>query len=109
MHRDAGDYKEGFGNLTVIERGKYHGGYTCFLNLVSVWTLDVVIFLAMDVHEWHTNTPIYETEEDKEFNASMEPAFKDNPEVGTVGIYEKYTRLTFVCYLREKISKCPNQ
>ena len=38
----------------------------------------------------------------------MEPAFKDNPEVGTVGIYHKYTRLTFVCYLREKISQCPN-
>lgn len=109
LHRDAGDYKEGFGNLTVIERGKYHGGYTCFPQFgigVDVRRGD---FLAMDVHEWHTNTPIYETEEDKEFNASMEPAFKDNPEVGTVGIYEKYTRLTFVCYLREKISKCPNQ
>ena len=47
-------------------------------------------------------------EEDKAFNATLEPAFNDNPEVGTVGIYEKYTRLTFVCYLREKISKCPD-
>ena len=28
LHRDAGDFKGGFGNLTVIERGKYHGGYT---------------------------------------------------------------------------------
>ena len=65
-------------------------------------------FLAMDVHEWHTNTPIYETPEDKIFNNSLEPIFKDNPDVGTVGIYEKYTRLTFVCYLRAKISKCPD-
>ena len=108
LHRDAGDYKEGFGNLTVIERGKYHGGYTCFPQFgigVDVRRGD---FLAMDVHEWHTNTPIYETEEDKAFNATLEPAFNDNPEVGTVGIYEKYTRLTFVCYLREKISKCPD-
>jgi hypothetical protein len=63
----------------------------------------------MDVHEWHTNTPIYETDEDKTYNEGLDPVFKDNPEVGTVGIYEKYTRLTFVCYLREKISKCPNQ
>ena len=62
----------------------------------------------MDVHQWHSNTPIYETEEDKEFNQKLEPAFKDNPEVGTVGIYEKYTRLTFVCYLREKIVDCPD-
>ena len=109
LHRDAGDYKEGFGNLTVIERGKYHGGYTCFPQFgigVDVRRGD---FLAMDVHEWHTNTPIYETEEDKLFNESLEPAYKDNPEVGTVGIYHKYTRLTFVCYLREKISKCPDE
>ena len=109
LHRDAGDYKEGFGNLTVIERGKYHGGYTCFPQFgigVDVRRGD---FLAMDVHQWHTNTPIYETEEDKAFNEAMEPAFKDNPEVGTVGIYNKYTRLTFVCYLREKISQCPDQ
>ena len=63
----------------------------------------------MDVHEWHTNTPIYETDEDKEYNESLDPAFKDNPEVGTVGIYQKYTRLTFVCYLREKITQCPDQ
>ena len=109
LHRDAGDYKEGFGNLTVIERGKYQGGYTCFPQFgvgVDVRRGD---FLAMDVHEWHTNTPIYETDEDKTYNEGLDPAFKDNPEVGTVGIYEKYTRLTFVCYLREKISKCPNQ
>ena len=44
LHRDAGDYKEGFGNLTVIERGKYVMGVIPVLNLVSVWMLDVVIF-----------------------------------------------------------------
>tara|TARA_Y100001936_G_C16092807_1_gene688171 strand:+ start:1146 stop:2180 length:1035 start_codon:yes stop_codon:yes gene_type:complete len=109
LHRDAGDFKGGFGNLTVIERGKYHGGYTIlpqFGVAVDVRTND---FLAMDVHQWHSNTPIYETEEDKAFNETLEPAFKDNPEVGTVGIYEKYTRLTFVCYLREKIVNCPDE
>ena len=63
----------------------------------------------MDVHQWHSNTKIYETEEDRIFNEQLEPAFKDNPEVGTVGIYEKYTRLTFVCYLREKIVNCPDE
>ena len=34
--------------------------------------------------------------------------YKDNPAVGTVGIYELYTRLSFVCYLREKILNCPD-
>ena len=33
LHRDAGDYKEGFGNLTVIERGNYHEGIRVSLNL----------------------------------------------------------------------------
>ncbi len=109
LHRDAGDYKDGFGNLTVIERGKYHGGYTIFPQFgvgVDVRSTD---FVAMDVHQWHSNSPIYETEEDKQFNETLDEAFKDNPDVGTVGIYEKYTRLTFVCYLREKIVNCPDE
>ena len=109
LHRDAGDYKEGFGNLTVIERGKYHGGYTIFPQFGVAVDVRSNDFLAMDVHQWHSNTPIYETKEDKAFNEKLEPAFKDDPEVGTVGIYNKYTRLTFVCYLREKIANCPDE
>jgi len=108
MHRDAGDFKDGFGNLTVIERGKYHGGYTIFPQYGIGIDLRNNDFVAMDVHQWHCNTPIYETEEDKIFNESLEPVFKDNPEVGTQGIYEKYTRISFVCYLREKILSCPD-
>jgi hypothetical protein len=109
MHRDAGDFRGGFGNLTVIERGKYHGGYTIFPQYGVGIDLRNNDFVAMDVHQWHCNTPMYETEEDKKFNESLDPAFKDNPEVGTVGIYEKYTRISFVCYLREKIANCPHK
>jgi len=108
LHKDAGDFKGGFGNLTVIERGKYHGGYTVFPQFgigVDVRSGD---FLAMDVHQWHSNTEIYETEEDKLYNDTIDYAFKDNPKVGTVGLNNKYTRLTFVCYLREKILNCPD-
>jgi len=108
MHRDAGDFKDGFGNLTVIERGKYHGGYTIFPQYGVAIDLRNNDFIAMDVHQWHCNTPMYETEEDKAFNDTLDYAFKDNPEVGTVGIYEKYTRISFVCYLREKIADCPD-
>ena len=109
VHKDAGDFKDGFGNLTVIERGKYHGGYTVFPQFgvgVDVRSGD---FLAMDVHQWHSNTPIYETTEDKDFNDKLEKVYKDNPEVGTVGLDKNYTRLTFVCYLREKILDCPTK
>tara|TARA_B100001093_G_C26782577_1_gene995281 strand:- start:549 stop:1736 length:1188 start_codon:yes stop_codon:yes gene_type:complete len=109
LHKDAGDFKDGFGNLTVIERGKYHGGYTVFPQFgigVNIRNND---FCAMDVHQWHSNTPIYETEEDKAYNETLEPDYQDNPDVGTEGLYKKYTRLSFVCYLREKIAKCPDK
>tara|TARA_B110000902_G_scaffold261819_1_gene337387 strand:- start:190 stop:1356 length:1167 start_codon:yes stop_codon:yes gene_type:complete len=107
-HRDAGDFKGGFGNLTVIDRGKYHGGYTIFPQYGVAIDLRRHDFVAMDVHQWHCNTPMYETEEDKKNNETLESVFKDNPKVGTVGIYEKYARISFVCYLREKIATCPD-
>ena len=106
-HRDAGDFKGGFGNLTVMERGRYHGGYTIFPQYGIAIDLRNNDFVAMDVHQWHCNTELYETSEDAIYNEALEAAFNDNPAVGTVGIYEKYTRISFVCYLREKIALCP--
>ena len=109
LHQDAGDFKEGFGNLTVIEQGKYHGGYTVFPQYGVAINLRNNDFCAMDVHQWHSNTPIYETEEDKQYNETIDSDFKDNPKVGTAGLYQKYTRISFVCYLREKIADCPDK
>lgn len=109
LHKDAGDFKGGFGNLTVIERGYYHGGYTVFPQFGIGINLRNNDFVAMDVHQWHANTKIYETDEDKIKNEGIEIDYKDNPDVGTEGIYTKYTRLSFVCYLREKIINCDNE
>lgn len=108
LHKDAGDFKGGFGNLTVIERGKYHGGYTVFPQYGVGIDLRNNDFVAMDVHQWHSNTSIYETEEDHKYNLTLPPDYKENPDVGTEGIYTPYTRLSFVCYLRENIIKCDN-
>ena len=108
LHRDAGDFREGFGNLTVIEQGKYHGGYTVFPQYGVAINLRNTDFVAMDVHQWHSNTPLYETDDDKAYNETIDSDFKDNPEVGTAGLYKKYTRISFVCYLREKIATCPD-
>jgi len=58
IHRDKGDDTEGFGNLVVIEKGKYTGGETCLPQYgvgVNVRTGDI---LFMNVHEWHGNLPI---------------------------------------------------
>ena len=109
LHRDAGDFRGGFGNLTVIEQGHYHGGYTVFPQFGVAIDLRSRDFVAMDVHQWHANTPMYETPEDKARNSEIVSDFKDNPAVGTAGLYQSYTRISFVCYLREKIASCPDE
>jgi len=80
IHKDKGDYMDGFGNLVVIEKGEYTGSETCFPQYgigVNVRNNDI---LFMDVHQYHANLPI------KLLN-------KDS------------VRLSIVCYLRENIWK----
>jgi hypothetical protein len=78
VHTDKGDDPEGFGNLVVIEEGKYKGAETCLPQYgigVDVRTGDV---LYMDVHQPHGNLPLeLETPDAK--------------------------RLSIVCYLRKSI------
>ena len=106
LHKDANDFEKGFGNLTILEQGKYSGGYTIFPQYGVAIDLRQNDFAVMDVHQWHANTKIYESESDIESNRDIISDFKDNPKIGTNGIYTKYTRLTFVCYLREKLINC---
>jgi hypothetical protein len=65
-HKDKGDLEEGFGNLLVLEKAKSGypdcPGFTGGLLGFPRWGVAVDVrqgdFLAMDVHEWHCNTPI---------------------------------------------------
>jgi hypothetical protein len=78
VHTDKGDDIEGFGNLAVIEKGKYKGGETCFPQYgigVNVRSGDI---LFMDVHQPHANLPI----------------ILETPDA---------QRLSIVCYLRQSI------
>lgn len=78
LHKDSGDDADGFGNLAVIEDGKYNGAETCFPQYgvgVDVRAGDI---LLMDVHQWHGNL-------------KMNPETKDTK------------RLSIVCYLRTQI------
>ena len=106
LHCDAGDFRDGYGNLSVIERGRYHGGYTMFPRYGLGFNLRTGDFVAMDVHEWHCNTELYETKEDKEYNKKLPPIYFDDPSTGTLGGDKSFTRISFVCYLREKLRKC---
>jgi len=78
IHKDSGNAKHSFGNLVVIEKGEYSGGYTCYPEYgvgVDVRSGD---FLAMDVHRYHGNLAI---------------------DAKTPGA----ERLSLVCYLRQRI------
>jgi len=106
LHMDDGDFREGFGNLSVIERGKYSGGATIFPRYKIGFNVRTGDFLAMDVHEWHCNTEMYESPEDKKYNKALPKIHHDSIETGTMGGEKPFTRISFVCYLREKLRGC---
>jgi len=106
MHMDDGDFKEGYGNLSVIERGKYTGGATIFPRYRVGFNVRTGDFLAMDVHEWHCNTEMTESASDKAFNKAMPAIHNNDLKTGTMGGEKPFTRISFVCYLREKLRKC---
>lgn len=80
VHTDKGDDAEGFGNLTVIEHGKYKGGETCMPQYGIGVDLRSGDIIYMDVHEAHGNLPIELESKDAK-------------------------RLSIVCYLRTSIWK----
>lgn len=80
LHRDSGDYKDGFGTLVVCNKD-VRGGHLLFPEHKVAIKMETGDFLAMDVHELHCNSPI---------------------ELLAADGY----RLSFVCYLREKIVNC---
>jgi len=109
-HKDKGDF--GFGNLSVLERGSYQGGFFVFPQFGVGVDMRAGDHLCADVHQIHGNTPIFETHEDKIYNSLLPDIYRDNPDVGCKGLDkgEKYSRISLVMYLREKILiKCPLQ
>lgn len=81
VHKDAGDFRKGFGNLVALRRGQFTGGILVMVRWGLGFDLQNGDLLMMDVHEWHANTPIR----------------LDNP---------KAVRLSLVMYYREKMIKC---
>jgi hypothetical protein len=106
LHMDDGDFREGYGNLSVIERGKYSGGATIFPRYKIGFNVRTGDFLAMDVHEWHCNTEMYEDAADKKFNKALPMIHNNATDTGTMGVEKPFTRISFVCYLREKLRGC---
>ena len=106
VHKDSGDFG-GWATLSVLEENKYHGGYFVLPQYKVAIDMRHGDILVCNVHEYHGNTELYETEEDKLFNDTAKQSFKDNLEVGVLGLNNRFSRLSFVCYLREDIIHCP--
>ncbi len=107
IHQDAGDYG-GYASLSVIEEGKYHGGYFVLPQYRIAVDLRHGDYLVCDVHQYHANTELFETPEDKEYNDTHPSSFRDNLEVGVLGLNNRFSRLSYVFYLREDIINCKN-
>ncbi len=80
LHVDSGDYREGFGTIAVISDA-VSGGWFLFPQYRVALVLESGDFAAVDVHEWHCNTPI------------------------TKHTVEGY-RLSFIAYFRERLMQC---
>ena len=81
VHKDAGDLKKGFGNLTSYKTEGLKGGYFVLPEWRIAFDLCSCDLLLVDVHQWHGNTPIEKESEEDE-------------------------RISFVMYYREKTIKC---
>ena len=77
VHKDAGDFPEGFGNLVVMNKGHYEGGYF----VLPEWRVAIDArwgdLLLADVHQWHGNTPMHKHEENAE-RLSLVMYYRDN-------------------------------
>ena len=105
LHKDGGDYG-GVACLTALEHGEYNGG----IFVIPAYGIGVDIrggdVLVADVHQFHANTEIWTTPEQDERNALLPKIHKDNISVGTIGAGTDYSRISLVCYLREKMIDC---
>jgi hypothetical protein len=81
VHKDSGDFMQGFGNLCVYREGCYEGCYFCLPEYAVAIDLQNTDMLFVDVHRWHGNTPFINTSED-------------------------YLRISFVMYYRENMISC---
>lgn len=81
VHKDAGDLKQGFGNLSCYKTKGCKGGHFVLPEWRVAFNLDNCDLLLVDVHQWHGNTPIIKGSDHDE-------------------------RISFVMYYRENTIKC---
>lgn len=106
LHKDAGDFG-GVACLTVLEEGLFNGGILMFPKYGIGINMRQGDLLIANVHNYHCNTELWTTKKQDEYNKFNTPSFKKvNKDIGVLGSDKDYTRMSFVCYLREKLIDC---
>tara|TARA_R110000765_G_scaffold335081_1_gene425423 strand:- start:3444 stop:5231 length:1788 start_codon:yes stop_codon:yes gene_type:complete len=106
VHKDGGDYG-GWAVLSVLQEGQYDGG----LFMLPQYGVGIDIregdVLVADVHQYHTNSEFRTTEEQDIYNETNCELYKNEKQHKWVdGSKYKFTRISFVCYLRAKMNEC---
>ena len=78
-HTDAGDYRPGMGVMAVLEGGRFGGGELIFPRYRTAVDMRTGGLCLADVHELHGNAPMWG---------------------------QRFTRLSFVFYARERMRNC---
>lgn len=81
VHKDTGDFQQGFGNLCVYREGSYEGSFFCLPEYACAIDMQNTDMLFVDVHRWHGNSPFRNQSPD-------------------------YLRISFVMYYRENMITC---
>jgi hypothetical protein len=80
-HKDAGDFKDGFGLIACARSGSYRGGWLVFPEFGVAADLHDGDLIYFNSHDWHGLTPFEDASDDHE-------------------------RISVVFYLREKMERC---
>lgn len=93
VHKDSGDFMDGFGNLCVYREGKWDGAYFTLPQYRVAIDMQNCDMLFVDVHRWHGNTPFI----------NHNGLHKKDGEQWQQG---EDLRVAFVMYYREYMYKC---
>lgn len=101
LHRDKGDFKNGFGNLCVFRTGNWQGNYLGLYQYGVCIHIDHGDYLTFDVHQWHCNTEMCLYDPIKDMRLSMVLYLRENIIKKCVGNQKEGSKK----YLAQKVYK----
>ena len=112
LHKDSGDFRNGFGNIVVLENN-IEGGHLLLPQYKIAIKLTTGDYCAFNVHEWHCNSDIIYKNSDSgsesiaELLSSESKAELLSSDSKAAELLSSDSfRMSFVFYLRDKLEKC---